>query len=97
MAERDKASFEEAREYFIKKASRGQCNIYEEIALKALDKMSKLKPIRANRVIKKNGMFILNEDNAYWKCPVCTKVDVVLLENQEHCDCCGQAIDWEGA
>lgn len=63
---------------------------------KALDKMSKLKPIRANRLIKKNGMFILNEDNEYWKCPVCTKVDVVLLENQEHCDCCGQTIDWEG-
>ena len=65
-----------------------------ELAIYALKKQTPEKPIRANRIIKKNGMFILSDDNEYWKCPICTKVDVVLRENQEYCHNCGQAIDW---
>jgi hypothetical protein len=60
----------------------------------ALEKRIPKKPIRAHRIIKKNGMFILRDDNEYWKCPICIKADVVLLKNQKHCHDCGQALDW---
>jgi hypothetical protein len=64
------------------------------MAIKALNKQIPKKPIKANRIIKKDGSLFLNDDNEYWKCPICTKYDVPLLENQEYCHCCGQALDW---
>lgn len=66
----------------------------EEFVKRAIEKQLPKKPIRANRIIKKNGEFFLNDDNEYWKCPICTKFDVPLLENQPSCHWCGQALDW---
>ena len=60
----------------------------------ALRKRIPVKPIRANRIIKINGELFLDDDNEYWKCPICTQYDVPLLEKQEYCHCCGQALDW---
>lgn len=65
-----------------------------EVSINALEKQIPKKPIRANRIIKKDGAFFLNDDNEYFKCPVCTTYDVPLLINQQHCHCCGQALDW---
>lgn len=62
--------------------------------LEALERRTPRKPIRANRIIIKNGTAYLNDDNEYWKCPMCTSLDVPLLENQLYCHNCGQAIDW---
>ena len=65
-----------------------------EMAIDALKKQIPQKPIRANRIIFKNGTAYLNDDNEYWKCPMCTSLDVPLLKNQHCCHNCGQSIDW---
>ena len=78
-----------------KLAGVASCTVLNKAAiLNALNKQTPKKPIRANRIIKKNGDLYLNDDNEYWKCPVCTQYDVPLLEKQEFCHCCGQALDW---
>ena len=95
MAERyDNAVVEQiAKE--AKVAGVAKCVVLNKAAiLEALEKRTPQKPIRANRVIQKSGNGYLNDDNEYWKCPVCTQYDVPLLEKQEYCHCCGQAIDW---
>lgn len=65
-----------------------------DMAIDVLGKQIPQKPIKANRVVKKNGEYYLNDDNEYYKCPVCVGYDVPLREKQEYCHCCGQKIDW---
>ena len=66
----------------------------DKTIIKALEKQIPQKPIRANNIITKGSAFYLDEDNEYWKCPVCTQYSVPLRENQKRCHYCGQAIDW---
>lgn len=66
-----------------------------EMAIDALEKQIPRKPIKANRIINKNGQLFLNDDNEYCKCPICTLYDVPLRENQRYCHYCGQALDWD--
>lgn len=61
----------------------------------ALEKITPEKPIRANRAVEKDGQLFMNDDNEYWKCPMCTDYEVPLRENQEYCHYCGQKIDWK--
>jgi len=65
------------------------------IAVETLEKEVPQKPIRANRIIFKNGKACINDGNGYWKCPICTDLDVPLLVNQNYCHNCGQSINWE--
>jgi hypothetical protein len=87
-------AYKECKEFFDNDGIGELDAIAFNMALNALGKQIPKKPIRAHRIIKKNGMFILRDDNEYWKCPICTKADVVLLKNQKHCHDCGQALDW---
>jgi hypothetical protein len=66
-----------------------------QMAVESLRKQIPEKPIRANRIVPKRGnLYYINDDNEYWKCPKCIRYDVQLLEKQEYCHFCGQALDW---
>ena len=65
-----------------------------QMAVESLGKQIPKKPIRANRIVPKRGCLYIDDDSEYWKCPKCTRYDVPLLEKQEYCHCCGQALDW---
>lgn len=60
----------------------------------ALEKQIPKKPIKANRIVRKDGLMFLDDDNEYWKCPTCTLYDVPLRKNQKYCHYCGQALHW---
>lgn len=63
-----------------------------ENAISALEKQIPKKAIRASRAIEKDGQLFMNDDNEYWKCPMCANYDVPLRENQQYCHYCGQKI-----
>ena len=69
---------------------------YKAVALgmQALEKQIPKKPIKANKAIEIDGQLFMNDDNEYWKCPICTLYDVPLRVNQRYCHYCGQALDW---
>lgn len=77
----------------IEKTYYSQIQTFEN-AISALEKQIPKKPIRANRAIEKDGRLFMNDDNEYWKCPICTDYDVPLRENQRYCHYCGQVLDW---
>lgn len=64
-----------------------------EMAKEALKKQIPRRPIKANRIVKEDGLYFLADENEYWKCPMCVLYDVPLRENQKYCHYCGQALD----
>lgn len=64
------------------------------LAIEALEKQIPKKPIKANYIVKVNGVDTLLDENEFTKCPSCIYKDIEVKHGQKCCHICGQALDW---
>ena len=69
-------------------------NLVISTAISALEKQIAKKPVKANYIVKINGVDTLLDENEFTKCPSCTYKDIEVKHGQKYCHICGQALDW---